>query len=69
MVVIKQKTADINGDKIAYVETKICLGGHSYNVRFDEDTKKRYNAYCRSLGFVVGKVDPDVDVPDKEIEK
>ncbi|MBR4031928.1 MAG: hypothetical protein IKJ07_04255 [Clostridia bacterium] len=69
MVVMKQKTAEINGDKIAYVETKICLGGHSYDVRFDERTKKRYNTYCRTLGFVIGKVDENSDVPDNEIEK
>jgi hypothetical protein len=69
MVKFTQKTAVIDGKKIAFVETVICLGGYSYSVRFDERNKKKINSYCRSLGFIIGEVADDIDVPCKVVEK
>ena len=54
--ILTQKTAVLDGKKIAYVECTLNDGKYTYKVMFDKQTKKRYNAYVRSLGFEVGEV-------------
>lgn len=65
MLKLRQKVADIDGKKIAYVETVIDDGKFTYRCNFDEKTKKRYNIYLKNLGFKVGVVAEGENVPDK----
>ena len=60
-----QKTADIDGKKIAYVDVSLAIGAYNYAIRFDKKTKKRFNAFCRKEGFEIGRV--DTPPPDKKI--
>lgn len=65
-VKLTQKNATIDGNLIAYVSTVLFDGkGHKYPCMFDKNTKKRYNAFCKSKGFVIGRV--DTPPLDKEI--
>ena len=55
-VKLTQKVTTLDNKKIAYVECALVDGKYTYKVMFDKQTKKRYNAYVRSLGFEVGEV-------------
>lgn len=59
MLKLKQKKTILEGKKIAYVEAVLCIEKYTYNVHFDKDTKKRFNAYCKTLGFKVGQLDDE----------
>lgn len=59
------KTDD--GKLVAYVETCINIDNYSYNVKFDEKTKKRFNTFARKNGFVVGVVDKEPTPHTKEV--
>lgn len=65
----EQKTCDIEGKLIAYVETTIVdtVTGRDYRVLFDKNTKKRFNAFLTSEGFKIGAVNDVNAVPHKEI--
>lgn len=63
-LILTQKTATLDGSNVAYVEATIHIDKYSYRVLFDKQTKKRFNAYCKSLGFKVGKV-KDSEVSEK----
>ena len=60
---ITQKVADIDGKKVAFVATEICDGKYTYPVRFDEKTKKRFNVFAKSNGFVVKVLADGENVP------
>lgn len=66
MLRISQKCFVDNDTKIAYCDVKIIdfSTGFEYNVKFDNETKKRFNYYLRKLGFVVGSVN---DYPPEKI--
>lgn len=58
-----QKVAEIDGKKVAYVATEISDGKYTYSVRFDEKTKKRFNAFAKANGFVVRVLAEGESVP------
>lgn len=66
-IMLKQKMTEIEGKKIAYVEVELTNGKYTYRVLFDKNTKKRFNAYCRSVGFVIGQTDEDLPETTLEI--
>jgi len=66
MIKLEQKTAVIDGKKIAYVDARIVDGKHDYPLRFDDKTKKRWNQFLRAKGFLVGEVTEDA--PAKVVE-
>lgn len=68
MVKLTQKTATVDGSKIAYVDARIVADGHDYKVTFPDKTKRRANAFFKQLGFVIGKVDDLASVPEKVVE-
>lgn len=52
-----QKVADIDGKNVAFVETQLCdENGRTYTARFDDKTKKRFNAFAKANGFIIGVV-------------
>ena len=68
MVKLTQKTTVIDGEKIAFVETEIDDGKYTYRVLFDQKTKKRFNAFAKANGFVIGKISSDASVPERVME-
>lgn len=67
-VTLEQKTTTLEGKNVAYVETTLHDGGYTYRAIFDKQTKKRFNAFCKSKGFVIGEVDDISTVPAKTLE-
>ena len=67
-LVLTQKTDTIDGKKIAYVLAELKDDKYTYRVIFDKQTKKRFNAYVRSLGFTVGNIDNNVELPETQLE-
>lgn len=67
MLKLKQKTAVIDGKKIAFVECYIDDGKYTYRCLFDEKTKPRFNAYARTHGFKIGVVAEDEDVNERTV--
>lgn len=65
---LTQKTAVLDGKNIAYVKATIIEGNYSYDVMFDKNTKKRFNAFCVSKGFKVGVVDDVSTVPERILD-
>lgn len=69
MVTIKQAAFTTkDGKRIAFVKTEIKSGNYTYPVTFDKETKKRFNAYCKTLGFIIGEVEKEALVPDLTAE-
>ncbi len=67
-VTLVQKTATLEEKNVAYVETTLHDGGYTYRAIFDKNTKKRFNAFCKSKGFIIGVVDDVSAVPSKTLE-
>lgn len=70
MLKITQKTYKPNeNETFAFVTAELCINGYTYNIKFDEQTKKRFYKYARTLGFKVGKVaeGDNVDLITKEV--
>lgn len=67
MLKLKQKVANIDGKKIAFVECFIDDGKYTYKCTFDKKTKPRFNLYAKSLGFKVGEVSADDVVTERTI--
>ena len=71
MIKLTQKTFynETENKTFAYVECLIVNGNYDYRVTFDKETKKRANAWFRSLGFRIGEVyDFEAAVPEKVLE-
>lgn len=67
-ITCKQNLKEIDGKLIAYVDTTISDDKYTYRVLFDKQTKKRFNAFLKSKGFIIGEVAKDTPIEDKEKE-
>lgn len=67
MLKLKQKVADIDGKKIAFVECYIDDGKFTYRCMFDKRTKPRFNLFAKSHGFKVGEVAEGETVAERTI--
>lgn len=56
MLILTQKTHTVNDETFGFVTVTLKIGVYTYNIRFDEKTKKRFYNYARSQGFRVGKL-------------
>ena len=67
-VICRQKTTELDGKRIAYVETEMADGKYTYTVMFDKNTKKRFNAFLLSKGFKIGVVSTNEVIEEKGLE-
>ena len=67
MLKLKQKVAVIDGKRIAFVQCIIDDGKYTYPFQFADRTKRRINPYFKSLGFIVGEVEKDREIPERTI--
>ena len=67
MLKLKQKVAEINGKKIAFVECVIDDGKYTYRCQFDEKTKVRFNHFARSHGFKIGVISDGETIPERTV--
>lgn len=64
---LTQKTAEINGKLIAFVEARVTIDNVSFKVKVDEKQKSFFNYICRNYGFVIGEIKVGEKVEEKEL--